>query len=149
MNDGEQRALSNIEQYGCHVLHVLADDAGPEFSYSMGIMRETGKPELVIVGLKRELAHFIVNEYNRRIREGEVFVEGELYGGFLEGFDVMFKAVEEKHHRERFGWNLWLYGDEPFDVFQLVYPTTSGKWPWDEGAEELFQGFHERLYAEG
>ncbi len=61
---GEQRALADIEQYGCHVMHLLAEGDLPPFSYSVGIQRSSGAPELIVIGLNRPLAHFIVNEYN-------------------------------------------------------------------------------------
>jgi hypothetical protein len=34
------------------------------------------------------------------------------------------------------GWDIWLYGGGPFDALQLIYPTTSGVWPWDAEADE-------------
>jgi len=135
VNPSEKRALEDIETYGCHVLHVLEENELPRFSYSLGIQRLSRAPEIVVVGLKRPLAHWVVNEYNRRVRAGESFLPGVLYSGFLEGFDVRFEAVERQHYREYFGWARWLYDGDKFDVVQLIYPSTSGVWPWDGDAE--------------
>ncbi len=135
MNRGEQKALADIDKYGCHVIHVAAEDELPPFSYSVGIERSSGAPEVVVVGLEQPIAHFVVNEYNRRIQEGEVFTAGHTYGDFLEGFLVGFEQVEESFYPEYFGWNLWLYDGPSFRVLQMVYPTTSGIWPWNASAD--------------
>jgi hypothetical protein len=62
MNDGEKKALADIKEYGCHVIHVLEDKESPPFSYSVGVQKTSGAPEVLIVGLKEPIAHFIVNE---------------------------------------------------------------------------------------
>jgi hypothetical protein len=131
MDPGEQKALADIDKYGCHVVHVAAEDELPPFSYSVGIQRSSGAPEVVVVGLKQPIAHFVVNEYNRRVQVGQSFHPGETYSGFLEGFLVGFELVEEEFYREHFGWNLWLYNGPSFKVLQVVYPTTNGVWPWN------------------
>ena len=141
MDAGEKKALADIEQYGCHVIHVAAEDDLPPFSYSVGIQRRSGSPEVVVIGLKQSLAHFVVNEYNRRVRAGEKFTPGELYANFIEGFDITFERVGREFYTEYFGWNLWLYGNPEFEVLQLVYPTTDGEWPWRPNASEWFRAW--------
>jgi Domain of unknown function (DUF4262) len=81
----------------------------------------------------------MVNEYNRRIRSGEHFREGDLVSGFIEEFGCEFRAVDVSHYHEYFGWDLWLHGDADFRVLQLAYPTTAGVWPRDANANESFQ----------
>jgi hypothetical protein len=140
MDPGEEKALADIEAYGCHVIHVLEDQEGPPFSYSVGVQRASGASEVIVIGLKQPIAHFIVNEYNRRIRAGESFVAGERYEGFLEGFRVQFEEVGPEAFDEYMGWDKWLYGGKDFKVLQIIYPTTDGIWPWEESAPEWFRG---------
>jgi hypothetical protein len=132
------KALADIEKYGCHVIHVIGEDELPPFSYSVGIKRSSASSEIALIGLKQPIAHFAVNEYNRRVRSGERFSHGQLASGFLEGFDVLFLKVDRVHYREYFGWNRWLYKGDDFDVLQLVWPSTKGAWPWES---EAFDGF--------
>jgi hypothetical protein len=87
----------------------------------------------------------MVNEYNRRVRAGENFVPGARYSGFIEGFDVLVERVHESHYDEYFGYNRWLYRGSNFEVLQLVYPNTSGVWPWDENADAWFRARQPRL----
>jgi hypothetical protein len=136
MDAGEQKALDDIEAYGCHVIHVLEDEKGPPFSYSVGVQKTSGAPEVMVIGLKRPIAHLVVNEYNRRVRTGERFAPGGRYEGFLEGFQVQFEAVAPDHFHEYLGWDMWLYRGRNFEVLQLIYPTTDGVWPWEPDASD-------------
>ena len=147
MDKGEKKALKDIDKYGCHILHVMEERGFPRFSYSIGIEKSTGQPELIITGLKRELAHWMINQYNNRVKAGEAFEQNKCYSGFLENFDVTFKEVDKKHYSEYFGWARWLYKGNNFKVLQLIYPSTSGVWPWDPEAPEDFTWFIPRLYA--
>lgn len=141
MDPRDQKALDDIAEYGCHVIHVMEDDEGPGFSYSAGIERSSAAPEVVVIGLKRSLAHSIVNEYNRRVRAGERFEVGRRYGGFIEGFELQVVAVAKAHYRAYFGWALGLYEGSDFRVVQLIYPTTDGVWPWDAHASDGFRAY--------
>ena len=149
MEDGDRKTLEDIERYGCSVMHVSAECDLPPFSYSVGITKSSGAPEVVVVGLKQPIAHFVVNEYNSRVRAGEVFRAGQKYSGFLEGFEVLAILVERKHYPEYFGFDLWLYKGPSFEVLQLVYPNTSGIWPWQEEADEWFRSWQPLLGPAG
>ncbi|AZO02071.1 DUF4262 domain-containing protein [Mesorhizobium sp. M2A.F.Ca.ET.043.02.1.1] len=133
----EAKALADIDEFGCHILYVLEEDEVPPFAYSVGIEHNFGVPELVVIGLKPELSMTIVNEYCRRVRGGERFRIGERASGFLGGgFDCQFGAVHPDHYPEYFGWNIWFYDGPDFRIMQLIFPTTSGVWPWDAEADE-------------
>jgi hypothetical protein len=139
MDERDLKTLEDIERYGCSVMHVSAEGDLPPFSYSVGITKSSGAPEVVVVGLKQPVAHFVVNEYNRRAREGERLHAGRHYTGFIEGFEVLAVAVRREHYQEYFGYDLWLYEGPSFEVLQLAYPNTSGVWPWEKGADEWFR----------
>src|SRR5687767_1363596 len=141
MDEADRKILENIERFGCSVMHIAAEGDLPPFAFSVGITRTSSAPEVVVVGLKEPIAHFIVNEYNRRIRAGVVFRPGERYSDFLKGFEVITERVDEAFYEEYFGYNLWLYQGSNFEVLQLVYPNTSGVWPWDPKASERFRSW--------
>jgi hypothetical protein len=61
MNSGEQKALEDIDKHGCHVLHILEEGKLPPFSYSLGIYKTSKAPEIIVIGLKEPISHFIVN----------------------------------------------------------------------------------------
>ena len=147
MGDGFQKALDDIKEYGCHILQVFEDEFGPGFCYSIGIQKTSGAPELIVIGLQNQISASIINEYNRRTNMGELFQEDTFYDGFLEGFPVIFKKIDKKHYDAYLGRALWLYQGDNFDVFQLIYPTTSGIWPWDPEAPESFINSNPALYS--
>ncbi|MEL7474862.1 MAG: DUF4262 domain-containing protein [Cyanobacteria bacterium J06555_12] len=149
LDEQEKKALENIEEYGCHVLHVLEGEGQPCFSYSIGIGVQQGKPDLVVVGLKRELAHSIINNYRDRLLNGETFVPGQYYSNFLGDWDVCFVEVDKSHFREYFGWGLWLNSGDKFEMLQLVWPTTEGVWLWSEGKSEFYQWAQPILNLDG
>jgi hypothetical protein len=62
LDEHDQQFLDIIDEYGWHVMHIGADDEGPAFFYSTGIFGLTGRPELIVFGLPREVGHFVVNE---------------------------------------------------------------------------------------
>ena len=138
LDEQEQRALANIEEFGCHVLNVMEGEGQPNFSYSIGIEKKQSKPDLIIVGLKSELAHSMINNYKDRLLEGEIFEPGNYYSDFLEGFDVCFIEVEKSHYGEYFGWGLWLNKSHDFNMLQLIWPTTDGVWPWNEDKSDFY-----------
>lgn len=139
MDEKDQKALNDIEEYGCHVIHVMEGDGEPSFTYSIGINQKQCKPDLIILGLKRELSLAVVNNYKDRLLQGEEFTSGKYYPDFLGNFDVCFVKVSKKNYREFFGWGLWLHEGDDFDMFQLVWPTTDGIWPWDSEKPEYYE----------
>lgn len=149
LDESEKKALSDIDEFGCHILNVFESDDYPNFTYSIGIEKNFNKPELIIIGLKTELAHSVVNNYCARVRDGEHIIPGEYYSDFLEDFKVCFIEVAKKHYKNHFGWANWLYKGNSFKVLQLIFPTTSGSWPWSDDATESFLWWQRVLNEDG
>jgi hypothetical protein len=140
MNDYEQSLQAHMAKCGCSVTSVFDPDGNePDFSYSIGIGQSSKAPDLIVVGLKREIGHWLVNEYNRRVQAGERFSPGVLYDGFLEGFAVQFTPVDPPHRAGYMRSAVWLYGGSDFEALQLLWPSTRGLWPWDPEAGEWFK----------
>ena len=133
----EAKALADIEKYGCHVIRVFAEGGLPEFCYSVGIQKSCGAPELIVIGLKTELAHWIINEYNARVRSEGTLQVGKYYSGFIDGFDCLLQSVDRKHYQEYLGWDNWLYDGPNYSAVQLIYPTKTGIWPWQPEAADI------------
>lgn len=140
MNEYEQKIVKNIEDHNCHVTSVFdKTEVEPNFTYSVGIPKSAQKPEIIILGLDHKLAHSVANNYCRRVIQGEEFKVGEYYGGFLQGFSVVFSPVSDKYKKEYMLSACWYHGSETFDALQLIYPSTSGVWPWESDATENFK----------
>lgn len=96
MDERDQKALDDIEKFGCHVINVMEGEESPQFTYSIGINQKQGMPDPIVIGLKHKLAHSIVNNYKDRLLAGESFEIGKFYSDFLGDFDVTFIEVDKK-----------------------------------------------------
>lgn len=139
MTPAEQRILDNIRQFGCHVTSVIDPTQDtPSFSYSTGLTRSIGVPEVIVVGLRSDLGHSLINTYMDRARDGQTFHPGIPYLGFLSRFPVYFRPVIEAHRKSYMLSANWLHEGTAYPACQIIYPTTQGVWPWDLSATDWF-----------
>lgn len=148
-NEPEPLVLKNIEKYGFHINQVMAEGEFPPFSYSVGIDTSFQKPNLCVIGLKEPIAMFVINEYVILLKEGKQFETGKLYSDFLENHDICFEIVSEKYYEDYFGRAIWHYNSLQFKMLQLVYPTTSGIYPWTPNAPKDFLEWQPVLTHDG
>ena len=74
-----ERIRSDIEIFGWHVVKVLEDENGPGFGYSIGLFQTFSHPEILIVGLRLDLIHLLINNIGADIKKGKIFIEGQFY----------------------------------------------------------------------
>lgn len=130
LDDGDKKAISDIEKYGLHVIHVLEDDKGPGFSYSIGLYKNYNHPEIIIIGLKQELTHSIINDIGVDIKDNKKYLPSNYYEGLIEGFECYFVEVDKANYYEYMGYANWYYKGHNYPVLQCIYPTTKGIYPW-------------------
>ncbi|MEO7984136.1 MAG: DUF4262 domain-containing protein [Bacteroidota bacterium] len=107
LSEGDKKLINDINEYGLHVIRVMEDESGPAFTYSVGLYHSYKHPEVLIIGLKQELSHSIINEIGERIKNGESFEAGKSYPGFIEGFDCCFLNIKKEFYKEYVGYSLW------------------------------------------
>jgi hypothetical protein len=139
----DRRVASHVKKYGCHVVTVFdPDEKLPTFSYSIGIQATSGVPEAIVIGLSAEMGHYMINEYNLQVRKGVRFARGVPSGEFLDGFDIYVEPAKPKLLTEyTLGCSRYYKGEagQAYSVVQLIYPTTSGVWPWQSAATKAFR----------
>ena len=76
IDNDDQQLFEDIEKYGLHVLHILGEEDYSPFSYSVGLYNYSvglyktySHPEIIIVGLKQQLAHVIINDIAEDIKK--------------------------------------------------------------------------------
>lgn len=141
----EQKALDDIEAYGLHVISVAEDDVGPGFAYSIGLFKNYAHPEVIIIGLKQELAHRLLNNIAYDIKNGRTFVSGEFHEDVLDDFVCYFGDVPQARYKEFVGWAIWYYEGVAFPLIQCVYPTVAGLFPWEHNFPEDARWFCQML----
>lgn len=130
---------SDIDKHGWSAMHIFSTGDSIPFTYTVGVARTWGAPEVVIVGLAQDQAHGILTSYAHevRVRRTNVgFAHGEKSDEFLVGFDVMFLDVPKAERGDYFNMARRYYrerGVKAWGTQQLVWPDEEGRWPWDDG----------------
>jgi hypothetical protein len=138
IKDAQSKLIADIGNYGWHVIKVMGDEQGAGFGYSVGLYHSCQHPEILIVGLKHELIHSIINNIGEAVKSGEQYCSGQYYPGLIGGFDCYFVEVEKCHYPEYVGQALQFYNGIPFPLLQCIYPTVKGIYPWQpEWPEEI------------
>ncbi len=123
----------NIENYGCHLTLIEADNYLPPFVYSIGLYKKFGHPEIICFGLNTNVAASIINHACDLIKNGEILTTGKLYRGFLEGFPIQFVQVDKKYYQNYVGYAGWFYNQTfDFPLLQLVWTDKQNNFPWDK-----------------
>ena len=138
--ENDKRVAADVEKYGCHVISVFdPEEKLPSFSYSVGIQVTSGAPEAIVIGVRPNLGHSMINEYNDRVRKGVRFQRAVQYPGFLDGFNIYVEPAKAALLSEYTLGCTRFYKGGDYSVVQLIYPTTSGVWPWHKAASEWFK----------
>ena len=138
LSEKDARTISTIEDFGCAVIHVKGEDAGPGWSYTIGVSDIVGKAEVIQNGLQEKTAHFLLNEAARQLRRGvdlQVGHHGEMIGG-VEG---EFRPVDPRWIKHLMGLACWYYGSADFAVLQAVYPDRENRFSEDPDFDTYFQ----------
>jgi hypothetical protein len=135
--EADAKALADIENYGLHVISVMEEDEHPPFVYSIGIEQSLGMPELIVIGLKSSVACSAVNECYRQMKERGAIAPGARIAGLLGGdFECVIGEASSEQVADYMLWASWLYKGRPFRAYQIIWPSTTGVFPWEPGASD-------------
>lgn len=129
--------ISHIEQFGHEVMQVAEGGGGSGWSYTVGLFDTSGVPEVIVVGLPNETAHFLLNEAARRLRDGVDLTIGR-HSDLIDKVECEFRAVDRKWVEHLMGRALWYYDSFEFPVLQAIYPDLENRFPGEEGFDERF-----------
>jgi hypothetical protein len=140
LSEEDKRSISNVETFGCGIIHVerKSCEVGPDWSFTFGIYDTCGQPEVIVVGLPRETAGYVLNEAAKLLREGVNLAEGRC-SDIFEKVDCEFRPVDPKWLPPLMGWALWYYGGEKFPVLQAIYPDRENRFPGEPGFDTSYQ----------
>lgn len=136
--DGIDKA---IEDPGWMVMGI--PDADPCFCYTIGLLKSFNHPEIIVFGLRLEIAHPLLNVVGFHIKAGKVYEPGKRYDDIAQRYDTQFVEVTFSNIQEYFGSLIGYYrfhnDATPIQALQLVWTDTQNRFPWDEGFEEKFR----------
>ena len=90
MDESDQKVIDDIKKYGVHITQVLEGEGFPEFSYTAGLYKSYKHPEVIMIGLKKDLCHILLNNLNDDIKKGKEYLPGQFYDGILDDFPCYF-----------------------------------------------------------
>jgi hypothetical protein len=96
-DDHDRKLLADVQVHGWHVIGVEEDEEGPGFAYSIGLYRTFGHPEIIVVGLRVQVMHRMINVVGEEVRSGKKFGHLDESGDVLDGYNVAFRTVERRH----------------------------------------------------
>ncbi|HEX6803641.1 MAG TPA: DUF4262 domain-containing protein [Terriglobales bacterium] len=135
----ERKLVDDVEKHGCHVLSVREEGGFPGWCYTIGLADVLGCPELIVIGLKLDVAHWLLNECARRLQQGLRLEESQRVDGLLSNVECEFRAIEKRWIRQTMGYAVWYNGGDGFGVLQCVYPDLGKHFPWDEGFDDSWR----------
>jgi hypothetical protein len=149
-NEYERKLLQNIESHGWQCTSVGAGDGEPGYSYTIGLYHSFGVPELMIVGLSPATSHAILGVAADAARNGRPLPLDEPTSLLIEGYTCVFAKVPVERYDDYVLSASWYYQGHEFPLYQVVWPSKDGVFPWEAGASEAFcsaqpvGGLHDR-----
>lgn len=92
-----------------------------------------------MIGVPAEIARPAINTCFEKVKERGRFEIGQSVSDLLAGFDCRIGSVERKWVSKYLGWACWFYGERHFSFQQIIFPNTSGVWPWQGEADDWFR----------
>lgn len=141
-DDEDTRILAHVNRKGWHNLAVPPAEGEPGYSFTLGHFLNCDHPELVLMGLKAELASRMLDAAAVRVRDmGERLQPHQEYPDFLPGLTVAFLPVEFAFYGQYLGYANWFYEHLPlpYPALQMVWPDGRGVFPWQPGYDARFR----------
>lgn len=122
-----------MKEHGWFRTNVFADAEGPGFSFTTGFWLNAQHPEVIVCGLKSEVAHDILWDLFRDAKSGKPIAIGQRTLDVFGNFPAYAFPVAERFYADHLGWSRWFYAGDSFPCVQIVWPDRAGVFPWEEG----------------
>lgn len=136
LNDGpllRKDIQSKIDQHGCYIVLVEADNYLPAYAYTIGIFQKFHLPEIICFGLSIEHLGNLLNIACELMANGTSLQPGILYDDFLKNYSVQFLSVDKEYHSDYMAiCNIFYYTDN-YPSLQMVWPDKASLFPWEQG----------------
>ena len=138
LNPREKRFVANVREHGWFGTSVFGDAAGPGFSSTTGFWLKFGQPELVLFGLKGDIAHDIFWDVCRDLEKGRPLPVGTATERVFGNAPAYVFPVAKRFYGEYVGSSRWFYRGDHFPCLQVVWPDRADLFPWDDGFDPEF-----------
>lgn len=142
----DRRIAQSVTEFGWQVMGVAGGDSPADWGYSIGLWHTLRSPEVSIFGLPSQAAMRIVNVAGAAIRDGSPLAPDQRRGDILNGLDVVVRPVHPSWYLDFFGAGIDFYQAPPLPITQLFWPDRTGRYPWDDGADDYCSTSQPRLW---
>lgn len=129
-----------IHSAGFAVICIAPEPGVPPFAYTVGLTETHGSPELLIFGVRDQVAMPIFHAVVAKLNAGERFRDGQVLQQVL-SVPCVIKAVSEETGYQ-YALNVLLkYKNSAMTVAfqQIVYPDAAGVFPWEGNYSEMMR----------
>lgn len=149
LDSAERSFVAKIREHGWFRTGVFADAGGPGFSYTTGFWRNAGRPELIMFGMRDEIAHDIFWDLYRDALAGTDLPVGKRAEDIFGNAPAYVFPVARRHYKDHLGWNCWFYAGDEFPCLQIVWPDRAGLFPWEDRFDRSFEASQVDLTEKG
>ena len=135
----EQKVIDDVAEYGWHCVNILADGEDGPYSFTVGLQKSYGHPELIIFGLPSGVSHEILSLAAEAIQRGQPIDLESSTDEFLNDYECVFVPVPVAEYHQHVGYCRWYYEGNDFLLYQIVWPSRDGHFPWHPAATESFR----------
>lgn len=134
----EQRVIDDIATHGWHGVQISGDEEGPGYAFTIGAYHSFGLPEFLIMGLPYATAMQILDLALDAARSGSIADFTQTTALLLKGHACAFVRVPQAQYRDYVGYARWYYEGNDFTLYQIVWPSRDGHFPWDTDAAAAY-----------
>lgn len=138
-DDSERKVLDDIENFGWHCVHIQAEADLVEYSFTIGLFQSFKHPELIIFGLPRQTAHQVLALVADAARAHAPIDLSSPTDALLKNYSCCFAEVPRAQYHEHMGYGRWYYMGNGFPLYQVIWPSRDGFYPWHPKATESFR----------
>ena len=138
-NKSEQKVIDDIANYGWHCVNIHPEGENVGYAFTIGLFKNYGHPELIIFGLSAKVAHQILSVAANTAKSGAPLNLAQPTDALIDDYECLFIKVPFSEYREHVGYCRWYYQGNDFPLYQIVWPSRDGLYPWHEKASPGFK----------
>lgn len=146
VEEGEQ-VLENIATDGWHCVHIPQMGHQLAFTYTIGLYHSYKHPELLVYGANAKAACDMIKYVGTAARDDEALDLDQPTDKLMDGHSCVFVEVPYLNYPQRIEHGLWFYEGVSFPLWQIVWTSNQGLFPWHPESSVRFRASQPLLVA--
>ncbi|MEF3083613.1 DUF4262 domain-containing protein [Luteimonas sp. SMYT11W] len=138
-SESEQKVIDDIANFGWHCVNIHPEGEHVGYAFTVGLFKTYGHPELIIFGLSAKVAHQMLSIAADAAKSGAPIDLTKPTDALLNDYMCCFVEVPLSQYYEHVGFCRWYYHGNGFPLYQVVWPSLDGMYPWHDHASSNFQ----------